>query len=100
MLPRPRSRRHEIGDKNEKQQCIEDNADNCWGKNALRAVLGNAEQRDDTESEANDHEEKRDILDENFRADAAAESDEKKDNGGAGPTALRGLMCERSGLWW
>src|SRR5450432_3607127 len=48
------SRRHEVRHKNEKQQTIDNDADNGWCEDALLAVLGNAEQGNDTKNQTDD----------------------------------------------
>lgn len=56
VLLRSGSRRHEVRDKNEKQQSVNNDADNGWCEDALRAVLGNPEQSEDAENQTDDDE--------------------------------------------
>ena len=98
MPLRFRSGGKKIGEKNEKQQAVDDDADKCWRKNAPGAVPANAEQADDTESQANEHQRQSDKFDHNGRTRASPKSDQDEDKRSACPARLGGLVRERSGL--
>ncbi len=46
----------EVGDEDRKQQAVDDEAGNGWGEDAAGALLGNAEEGDDTRNEAHEDE--------------------------------------------
>ena len=46
-----RSRRKKVVDENEKQQPIDNDANECWRKDAFCTVLANAKQGDDSQTQ-------------------------------------------------
>jgi hypothetical protein len=98
LLYRSGSCCHEVHDKNEKQQTIDDDADNSWREDALRAVLGNTKQSDDTKKQTDDDKQKCYQIQYHWRTDLFASDEKKKNNNWAYPTQFRRLMCEGFGF--
>lgn len=92
------SGRQKVGDENGQQQAVDEDADQGWRKDVLRAVPPNAQQADDAESQSNEHQRQRDKFDNDGRTRASPESDEDEYKRSTGPAPLRGLVRERCGL--